>query len=64
MFDITENKLEKDVTFFNVLSFRNNSKNDKKNKYIIENDIGCHLMCLVIDEFINKKNEYGLNIIE
>lgn len=60
MFDITENKLKKDVTYFNVYSFKNNLENNK----IRGNDNGCNSMCLAIDKFINKKFGYGLNIID
>ena len=49
LFDITDNRLNKDVTYFSALGFKGDTKND----------VGCHIMCLAIDDFIKKEFKRG-----
>lgn len=84
LFEITQGKLEKDVTFFSAFGFnggsikwdkilrykelaKQNLELSKKLKEYIEverNEIGCKIMCLVIDRFMKKEFKVGLTLID
>lgn len=64
LFDIAGGELDKDVTFFTAFGFKYDSKHQESNIDITQNEVGCDLMCLEIDKFINKEFKSGLTIAD